>query len=197
MLAGSRARARRHATPVVLALLLACLPLRGIAQGTEEYALKAAYLYNFVKYIEWPSERFAGPRSPYVLCVVGSDPFGEQLERATHGKTVRERAFELHSFADSGPELEACHVLFVNGPPALIGRVLEHVGEQSIVTVGENDFARTGGVAAFVHTAKGFGVELNAGAARRRQLRVSGRLQQVATIVGEPDARGAQAPEEP
>jgi hypothetical protein len=197
MHAGSRNTARSSASALALALLLACCPLRAIAQGAEEYALKAAYLYNFVKYIEWPSERFLDPHAPYTICVVGDDPFGEHLLQATHGKTVRERAFELRRFPDATPELDACHLLFVSGPDALASRVLERVGEQSIVTVGEKAFARSGGIASFVHTAKGFRVELNVEAARRRQLRVSGRLQQVATIVDATDTRDAAPAPQP
>ena len=157
----------------------------GARSAPEEYALKAAYLYNFVKYVDWPEERFALPDEPYLVCVVGPDPFDVHLARAVAGKTVRNRGFVLESHASVSPELALCHVLFVSASSRLAPRVLEATASESIVTVGEGDFARAGGVASFVRTDTGFRVELNMRAARERGLRVSGRLQQVSTIVGE------------
>jgi hypothetical protein len=151
----------------------------------EEYALKAAYLYNFVKYIQWPAESFAAETDPYRVCVVGKDPFGEQLRRAVEGKTVRNRSFVLQYFERAGGELRLCHLLFVSGDEALETAVLKSVGDRSIVTVGEQSFARRGGVASFVRTPEGFTVELNVDAARARQLRVSARLQQVTSQVSD------------
>jgi hypothetical protein len=174
---------RKGAARVLLALAIATAPAS--AGAPEEYALKAAYLYNFVKYIEWPDASFATDADPYRVCVVGRDPFGDRLAQAIGGKTVRNRGFAVERFDAPGEVVRACHVLFVAGDEAFAARVLETLGQASVVTVGEGNFARAGGVASFVRTAKGFTVELNMRAARERELRVSARLQQVSAVVAE------------
>jgi hypothetical protein len=171
----------------VLGALVCGAALSVSAAPPEEYALKAAYLYNFVKYIQWPDESFAAETEPYRVCVVGQDPFGEHLPRAVEGKTVRNRSFTLQYFERAGAELQPCHVLFVSADETLETAVLKSVGDRSIVTVGEQSFARRGGVASFVRTPVGFTVELNMDAARERQLRVSARLQQVTSQVSASD----------
>ena len=163
-----------------------------VASAPEEYALKAAYLYNFVKYIQWPAESFAAETDPYRVCVVGKDPFGEHLRRAIEGKTVRNRTFVVQHFERAGSELQLCHLLFVSRDEALEAAVLKIVGDRSIVTVGEQSFARRRGVASFVRTSDGFTVELNSEVARARQLRVSSRLQQVTTQVSEETVPASQ-----
>jgi YfiR/HmsC-like len=174
---------------LLLAMFAAAVCLQAHASSVnaapEEYALKAAYLYNFVKYIDWPEERFSDPEEPHRVCVVGQDPFGKHLERAVAGKTVRGRGFVLEGHEEVTPEIRSCHLLFVATASPLDVQVLEIAGDAGIITVGEGDFARNGGVASFVRTDSGFRVELNMQAARERGLRVSGRLQQVATLVGE------------
>jgi hypothetical protein len=117
--------------------------------------------------------------------VVGFDPFGEHLERAVSGKTIRGRGFLLERHEEVSSEIQGCHLLFVASASPLVIPVLGAAGASSIVTVGEGDFARMGGVASFVRTDSGFQVELNMQSAREGGLRVSGRLQQVATLVSE------------
>jgi len=163
--------------------MLWSLPMSSPRAAPEEYALKAAYLYNFVKYIDWPEDRFDDASDAYRVCVVGEDPFGDHLIRATRGKTVRRRVIELVHFGQIEDGIETCHLVFVAGEGDLVGLVLESFPVQSIIMVGEGPFARRGGIASFVRTQGGFGVELNMRAARERELRVSGRLQQIATIV--------------
>ncbi len=169
--------------PARVLAALVCGASLSVSAAPEEYALKAAYLYNFVKYIQWPAESFAAETEPYRVCVVGRDPFGEHLRRAVEGKTVRNRSFVLQHFERASADLHQCHVLFVSRDEPLEGAVLKSVGDRSIVTVGEQGFARRGGVASFVRTPDGFTVELNMDAARARQLRVSARLQQVTSQV--------------
>lgn len=177
---------------VILGALMWGTALAASAGGADEYALKAAYLYNFAKYIQWPEESFSAETEPYRVCVVGKDPFGEHLRKTVEGKTVRNRSFVLQHFERAGAELQQCHLLFVSGDEELEVAVLKSVGNRSIVTVGEQSFARRGGVASFVRTPDGFTVELNTDVARARQLRVSARLQQVTSQVSDEPAPVSQ-----
>src|SRR5712671_1136794 len=82
------------------------------AQGAKapEYSLKAAYLFNFTQFIEWPSNRFASAEAPIVIGALGEDPFGVALDQAVKGKTLGARPFEVRRFKQVS-DVRQCHVL--------------------------------------------------------------------------------------
>ncbi len=86
-----------------LSLLVAVLALTSTnvrAQGFNEYQVKAAFLYNFAKFVEWPSQSFKGPKDSLNICVLGEDPFGQLLTDTVNGKTLEGRPFVVHSIPD-------------------------------------------------------------------------------------------------
>ena len=78
----------------------------------KEQKVKAAYLYNFSRYFEWPANTFDDVQEPFVIGVLGADPLGNQLDRLAAKKTVRKRKIEIQRFL-STEQLDDCHVLFV------------------------------------------------------------------------------------
>src|SRR5258707_3130307 len=82
--------------------------------GPTEYQLKAAFLYNFIKFVEWPTTSQTGPLT---LCVLGKDPFDGELERATDGKTVNGRPMIIRRLNDAAAA-QSCQVLFVSSSEA-------------------------------------------------------------------------------
>ena len=92
-------------------------PMTAAAQDVTEPALKAAFIYNFAKFTEWPAD-VMGAGEPLVLCVVGDVAIGEALERAVKGRTLLGRGMGVfQSVADVRPR-EACHVLYLSGVTA-------------------------------------------------------------------------------
>src|SRR3954469_9789557 len=81
------------------------------AQAPSEYQLKAAFLYNFVKFVDWPDMAFYS-REPFALCVLGKDPFGGELSRATEGKSVNGHPIKTRNIPDA-VAARSCQVLFV------------------------------------------------------------------------------------
>lgn len=116
------------------ATLLAWSGARG-ADGSLEYAVKANYLYKFGPFVEWPAEGFAGPSSPFVVCVMGEDPFGAALDQAVRGQTVHGRSVIVRrptSLVGAG----GCQVLYLG---RLRGQtqaeVLKALRDQPVLTV--------------------------------------------------------------
>src|SRR3954463_9295730 len=85
------------AFPVVLAGFSG---LRAEGQPIDEYHLKAAFLYNFIRFVDWPSEAFKTPNDPFTICVLGHDPFGQALNDAVAGKVVAGRSVTVRVIPD-------------------------------------------------------------------------------------------------
>src|SRR6202051_3276005 len=97
---------------ILILLLSAALPLRAQETGFDEYQVKAAFLYNFAKFVEWPAGTFASSTDPIGICIVGQNPFGSALENMLQGKKVGDRAFAVRRFPDT-LEASQCQILFI------------------------------------------------------------------------------------
>lgn len=98
---------------------LAALAVAGSATAAwggepQEYPVKAAFLYRFASFVEWPASAFASREAPLVLCVVGHDPFGPVIDRAVRGQTVDSRPVVIHRMTVIAPE-SGCHVAYLGG----------------------------------------------------------------------------------
>lgn len=172
--------------PLALALVV-CLDAHG---APDEYTLKAAYLYAFAKYVEWPAAAFASETAPIAICIVGEDPFkmpdgaDNKLERAVRDKKVNGHPFQVTLLPSSnGTALNRCHILFVSrSEEANTPDLLRRLAGQPVLTVSEQDnFTKASGCIAFVSTARGFTLALNVLAVERQGLGVSAELRTVAT----------------
>ncbi len=152
---------------------------------TTEHELKAALLFKFVKYVEWPAERFQDERAPIVIGVFGRDPFGTALDEILAGKKHGERSFEILRTRDTG-DLGKCHMLFVPLREAGgVERISRAVEDKSVLLVGECEgFASRGGIINFyIEEEKHVRFEINLEAARREGLKISANLLKLARIV--------------
>lgn len=173
----------------VATFALALFAVAALARAGElppsEYEVKAVFLYNFAKFVEWPAEAFRGAGAPFVICVVGDDPFGELLENTTRGERVNGHEIAIRRF-NSEDGLRGCHIVFVStSERKRLTRVFDAVKGSATLTVGETeDFARQGGVIDFVKERYRIGFEINVAAAERAQLKISSKLLSLARIVG-------------
>lgn len=152
------------------------------AEASLEYAVKAAFLYNFAHFVEWPSEP-AAP-SPFVIGLLGEDPFGAALDKAVEGKTVRGRSLVVRRFAKL-EDLAPCPILFVGASEApRLSLVLARLRGSPVLVVGDADgFAREGGTVGFFIEDNRVRFEINLNAAGAAGLKVSSRLLAVARVV--------------
>lgn len=166
------------------ALLVLLLSLPGLASAqAPEYDLKAAFLFNFVKFVEWPPSAFSGDRAPVTLCVYGEDPFGPTLDGVIQGERVGERSLLVRR-PDSLDDLGACHVLFISRSESeRLGEVLARVAGKPVLTVADTDgFLQAGGIINFVLEGSKVRFLINQKAAERNGLRISSRLLRLAMI---------------
>ena len=121
------------------------------AEVSKEYQLKAAFLYNFTRFIEWPASRFATADSPIVIGVCAQNPFGDELEKIVTGRVVGGRPLVVRLVATLDEALST-HLLFVPaGEEDLLATQAARLDAAAVVTVGESErFARDGGTIRFV-----------------------------------------------
>jgi hypothetical protein len=164
-----------------LALVFALALPAGAQEPSPEYELKAAFLYNFVKFVEWPADAFAGAKSPLSICVYGSDPFGGSLEGVVRGEALGERGLLVQRPEALG-DLRDCQVLFVSrSERQRLPEILARVGGAPVLTVGDTDgFLQAGGVINFVMEDNKVRFAINLQAAEHNRLTISSKLLRLA-----------------
>lgn len=172
----------------VLSLLLMALPAMAEKLAiVDEYRLKAALIYNFTQYIDWPDSAFAESGSPFVICVAGNDPFGAAFAGIQNQK-YKKRPIDL-KYPKTVAEARYCHILYVENPHATM---LDHdamkvLGDAAVLTVSSSEDAMESGVGiGFVSMGGKIRWTLNLNAVRKARLKVSVKLIEIAIdIVGE------------
>jgi hypothetical protein len=144
-------------------------------QARDEYQVKAAFLYNFARFVEWPAEVFTGPADPIVTCILGKDPFGHWLKEAINGRSIEGRALTLRHIAGAA-EAASCQILFVgSSEPKRVWAGLASV--RRVLTVGEcGDASEGGAIVNFVIEDGKVRFEINTDAAELGKVRISSRL---------------------
>jgi hypothetical protein len=160
------------------------VPCAAQGQTADEYQVKAAYMYNLAKFVDWPPDAFESPSQPIVFCVLGQTPLSRPLEDALAGKTVGLRPLLFRQLTDSSQE-GGCKVLFISLPDdKRLRQSLDQVKSLHILTVGESPgFTGEGGVARFFLDAGRVRLEFNLDAADEAKLRVSSKLLSLGKIV--------------
>ena len=188
-LASLRAGRRRGFALVAAAVVAAGWPASLRAQRSLEYEVKAAFLFNFVQFVEWPGESLRAGE-PFRICLTAENPFGGVLERTVSGELAAGRPIEIETIAPEAPP-SRCQVLFV--PRTLAARepaILRLVGTLPILTVGESArFLDSGGLVNFVVEGGHVRFDINADGAAARGLRISSKLLRVARSTGGSDRR--------
>jgi hypothetical protein len=146
-------------------------------EPAQEYQIKAAFLFNFAKFVEWPSGTFPNAKSPITIGVLGQNVFGHYLEDTTRGKTVQNRPFEIKEFK-SASEAGHCQILFVS--PSVKGdlsEIIKDLHNASVLTVSETDqFLKAGGMVNFIIEDDKIHFEINDRAAKAAGLKISSKL---------------------
>jgi len=165
----------------LISLLFSTIGRPQESQPTE-YQLKAAFLFNFAKFVEWPPAAFATPTSPIIIGVLGDNPFGDDLERTIRGKTLNARRLEIKEFR-SAPQATNCHILFIStSEKKRLPEIFEGLRGTSVLTVGETDrFTETGGMINFVPEGNKIRFQINEIAARSAGLKISSKLLNLAS----------------
>ena len=146
----------------------------------SEYRVKTAFLYNFSRFVTWPAIAMH-ERTEFSLCVIGSDPFGEQLDKLT-GKTVHSRTLVVNRLS-SIAMLDSCHLLYISEDAELV-KVLSVVRDQPVLTVSDVDnFTEQGGIIQFKLVQNKVRFRINESAASSANLNISSKLLSLALDV--------------
>lgn len=183
-------------SPQTFWLLAFCLLLPPVARGEpgtaaapaahEARIVKAAYVYNLTKFIEWATEDGASDHTATVIvCVLGSDPVGSALDEVAALES-KGRPILVHHVR-SGERIPACHILYIATTETdRFGAVLAEVGSAGVLTVSDIPrFAERGGMIGFAIERGRVRIEINAARVRGAGLRISSKLLEVARVVAE------------
>jgi hypothetical protein len=173
-----------HRFPAVFLLLAVQLAPAEPAQTVAytEYQIKAAFLFNFTQFIEWPTNAFADADAPLVIGILGNDPFGGALSQTIEGETVRGRKVVLRTFKRP-EEARACHLLFISrSEQSRLSQVLAALKDTPVVTVSDADqFVRRGGMIGFVMIENKVRFDINPQTAAKAGLKISSKLLKLAS----------------
>ncbi|MDQ3070971.1 MAG: YfiR family protein [Acidobacteriota bacterium] len=164
--------------------ITAALPLIVSGQAVSVHALKAAFLFNFAKFTEWPAHALS-PGEPLVLCVVNDPDVGQSLAELTKGRVLDGHALVVWTLKPDSSALAACRLLFLSGLDSTRSKaLLESLAGRPILTVSDlGRFAEGGGVAGFFEERGSMRFAINLDAARRASIQLSSKLLSLARIV--------------
>lgn len=170
------------------ALFVASLWLSAVASAAapSEYQLKAVFLFNFAQFVEWPPQSFESPNAPFIIAVVGEDPFGEYLDAAVRGETVMGHPLVIKRYR-SVSQVEPCQILYISGSElARLEKILNSLDRRAVLTVSDiQRAAERGAIIQFTNERNRLRLRINVAAAKAAGLTISSKLLRPAEIVGE------------
>ena len=174
---------------ITIRVVLCAAGLGPIAFGKEvavsnEYKIKAVFLFNFIQFTEWPASSFPDPGAPIRIGVLGQNPFGSALEEAVHGETAHGRKLVVQ-YANRLSELRECQLIFIGeSEKGRIADILKELASAAILTISElPEFARQGGIIRLYNDGRKVRFVINLQAAQRRNLKLDAQLLSLAKIV--------------
>jgi hypothetical protein len=171
---------RRQGGTALLALGLLLIAAGPAWAAPTENEVKAAYLFNFARYVTWPKAAFASSKDPIRICILEDAEFRDVLSKTVSGKRVSDRSVVAET-RGGVEESSGCHILFVKSRDA---SEVSSLASSSIFTVSDGEgFAVSGGMANFVRSGSKVRFEINPGAVQKAGLQVSSRLLRLAQIV--------------
>jgi hypothetical protein len=143
--------------------------------------VKAVFLYNFTQFVTWPPDAFPASNSPFVIGVLGNDPFGAYLEKVVEGETVSGRPIAIRRYAHAN-EIKNCHILFVNKENPR--EVLKELAGTAVLTVGDQEsFTRSGGMIGFYLDKNKIRFHINPKIAKAANITISSKLLRLANVI--------------
>jgi YfiR/HmsC-like len=180
--------ARRAALRHWLALV-ACIVVTSAsalpASPSAEYQVKAAYLFNFGQFVEWPVQAYDSPSAPFVIGVVGEDPFGKTLDEVIAGESLGGHPLVVRRFKNI-EDISACNILFIGrSESARLEETLKAMKGRSVLTVTDITGAeRRGAIIVLVNDNNRIRMRINVAAAKASNLVISSKLLRPAEVIG-------------
>lgn len=169
--------------------VMAFVPVAAQTREAREYEVKAAFIYNFIRFVEWPTTRFDSADAPFVVCVAGKNPFGAALDDLLDSKSAHGRRITTTALDVVDPRASACHVTFVGAPESAIRNATDANSHPGVLTVGEGrGFVDAGGIIALTVSDRKVRFIVNLQRSELAGLEISSQLLSLAEVVGEVSA---------
>lgn len=177
----------KRLSPVLLCgALICCAFVRGAGaiESASEYQVKAVFLYNFSHFVEWPPQAFTTPNEPFVIGILGDDPFGARMDEAVHGELINQHPLVIRRFR-SAADVGNCQVLYIDrSESAHLKPILAALDHRNTLTVADLDGSAGHGVMIELTTENNrIRLRINAEAAKAAGLTISSKLLRPAEIV--------------
>lgn len=178
----SYARKTLNAALVVLLLLMFTFPSH--SQTSRDYNTKAVFLYNFTQFVEWPATAYQNAEAPFVIGVLGEDPFGPVLDTIVFEEKVKSHPIVVQRYQNV-KDIKNCHILYISNKESdKLKEILPALPSKNILTVSDiPDFATMGGIIRFMTKENKVKLQINLSASKEADLSISSKLLQVADIV--------------
>ena len=153
-------------------------------KSTREYQLKAAFLFNFTQFVEWPAHTFPSSQAPAVIGILGKDPFGNYLEEIIKGETIDKHALVIQHF-ETVEEVTNCQILFINvSDKTQLQSIIKKLKGKSMLTISEaSGFSKLGGMIRLYTKDDKINIQINVDATKEENLTISSKLLKLAEIV--------------
>lgn len=178
-------RKRYHNLACFAASLFLLPGLSGVAQvqntTPDEYQVKAVFLYNFTKFIDWPSTVFRTQSDPFIIGIIGNDPFGNYLDETVAGEKFGTHPIQVKRFSDTHSASD-CHILYIGShDQEFTKRVISEVSSKSVLTVSDMPgYYRWDGIVRFYTENNKIRLQINVEQSRAADLVISSKLLSVA-----------------
>jgi hypothetical protein len=170
---------RKRFIKAILLLLFCICTGNANAQTQAANNVKAVFLYNFSRFVTWPNTSPAN--GPFVIGILGSNPFGNYLEQVVEGETIDGQKIEIQYYNEVS-EIRNCHILYINKSNA--ADIAKNLAARNILTVGDGvDFARSGGIVRFFVENNKIRLRINQRHAKAANLQISSKLLRVADVI--------------
>lgn len=156
---------------------------QGQLHTASEYKVKAVFIYNFIHFIDWPESTFDYPYDPFVIGIVGGDPFGTYIDEAVKGERIKAHRIVVERYKGAS-DIKKCHILYINTQdPDETKKILNAAAKKHILTVSDTpNFIRWGGMVRFFTEENRIRLEINNTLAKARELKISSKLLRVASV---------------
>ncbi|HJP95474.1 MAG TPA: YfiR family protein [Pyrinomonadaceae bacterium] len=164
-------------TAICSAIVALCAFVASVSAGpANEYQVKAAFLFNFAKFVEWPPNAFSDTNTPFVIGVLGQDPFGSYLDDIVRGERVNNRSLTVQRYRHVG-EIKQCQVLFISRSESdHIDQIVSSLKYRKILLVTDADGGNGGVTIRFVNEGNRIRFKIDVQAAKAANLVISSKL---------------------
>jgi len=167
----------RTLTAICSAVVASCVLIASVgAAPANEYQVKAAFLFNFAKFVEWPANAFSDTTTPFVIGVLGHDPFGPYLDDIVRGERINNRSLTVQRYRHAG-EIKQCQVLFISRSESdHIDQIISSLKYRKILVVTDADGGNGGVIIRFVNEGNRIRFKIDVEAAKAANLVISSKL---------------------